>query len=37
VIGRAFIIYYSGPNFWEIWKVWRWGEVRWGRLGKLTH
>jgi signal peptidase I len=37
VIGRAFIIYYSGPNFLEIWKVWRWGEIRWGRLGKLIH
>jgi signal peptidase I len=37
VIGNAFIIYYSGPNFLEIWKIWRWGEIRWGRLGKLIH
>jgi signal peptidase I len=37
VIGKAFIIYYSGPNFWEIWKIWRWDEIRWGRLGKLIH
>ena len=34
VIGNAFIIYYSGPNFWEIW---RWAEIRWGRTGKLIH
>jgi signal peptidase I len=37
VIGSAFVIYYSGPNFWEIWKIWRWDEIRWGRLGKLIH
>jgi len=37
VIGKAFIIYYSGPNFWEIWKIWRWDEIKWGRLGKLIH
>ncbi len=37
VIGSAFVIYYSGPNFWEIWEIWRWGEIRWGRLGKLIH
>ena len=35
VIGRAFVIYYSGPNFWEIWKIWRWGEIKWRRIGKL--
>ena len=35
VVGSAFVIYYSGPNFWEIWKIWRWGEIRWGRIGKL--
>jgi signal peptidase I len=37
VVGSAFVIYYSGPNFWEIWKIWRWDEIRWGRLGKLIH
>jgi len=37
VIGRAFVIYYSGPNFWEIWKIWRWGEIRWRRIGRLIH
>jgi signal peptidase I len=37
VIGSAFVIYYSGPNFLEIWKIWRWDEIRWGRLGKLIH
>jgi signal peptidase I len=37
VIGRAFVIYYSGPNFWEIWEIWRWGEIRWKRIGKLIH
>jgi signal peptidase I len=37
VIGRAFVIYYSGPNFWEIWKLWRWGEIKWRRIGKLIH
>jgi signal peptidase I len=37
LIGRAFIIYYSGPDFWEIWKIWRWGEIKWGRIGKLIH
>ena len=35
VVGSAFVIYYSGPNFWEIWKIWRWSEIRWGRIGKL--
>jgi signal peptidase I len=34
VKGKAFIIYYSGPNFWEIW---RWSETKWARLGKLIH
>jgi len=37
VIGRAFVIYYSGPNFWEIWEIWRWGEIKWKRIGKLIH
>jgi signal peptidase I len=37
VIGRAFVIYYSGPNFWEIWEIWRWGEIKWRRIGKLIH
>jgi signal peptidase I len=37
VIGRAFVIYYSGPNFWEIWKIWRWGEIKWRRIGRLIH
>jgi len=37
VIGKAFIIYYSGPNFWEIWKIWRWGEIKWKRIGRLIH
>lgn len=37
VIGRAFVIYYSGPNFWEIWKIWRWDEIKWRRTGRLTH
>ncbi|HXX33958.1 MAG TPA: signal peptidase I [Thermodesulfobacteriota bacterium] len=37
VIGKAFIIYYSGPNFWEIWKIWRWGEIKWRRIGRLIH
>jgi signal peptidase I len=32
VIGRAFVVYYSGLNFWEIW---RWGEIKWRRIGKL--
>jgi signal peptidase I len=35
VVGSAFVIYYSGPNFWEIWKIWRWGEIKWRRIGKL--
>jgi signal peptidase I len=37
LIGSAFVIYYSGPDFWEIWKIWRWGEIKWGRIGKLIH
>ncbi len=37
VVGEALVIYYSGPDFWEIWKIWRWGEIRWGRIGKLIH
>ncbi len=37
VIGSAFVIYYSGPSLWEIWKIWRWGEIKWGRIGKLVH
>jgi len=37
VLGRAFVIYYSGPNFWEIWKIWRWGEIKWRRIGRLIH
>ncbi|MGO8988890.1 MAG: signal peptidase I [bacterium] len=37
VIGRAFVIYYSGPNFWEIWEIWRWGEIKWRRIGRLIH
>jgi len=37
VIGKAFVIYYSGPNFWEIWKIWRWGEIKWRRIGRLIH
>jgi signal peptidase I len=37
VIGKAFVVYYSGPNFLEIWKIWRWGEIRWRRIGKLIH
>ena len=37
VIGKAFVAYYSGPNFWEIWKIWRWSEIRWRRIGKLIH
>ncbi len=35
VVGSAFVIYYSGPNFWEIWKIWRWDEIKWRRIGKL--
>jgi signal peptidase I len=37
VIGRAFVIYYSGPNFWEIWEIWRWGEIKWRRIGRMIH
>jgi len=37
VIGKAFIIYYSGPSFLEIWKIWRWGEIKWGRIGRLVN
>jgi signal peptidase I len=37
VKGRALIIYYSGPSMLNILFPWTWGEIRWGRIGKLIH
>ena len=37
VKGKALIIYYSGPSMLNVLLPWTWGEIRWGRIGKLIH
>jgi signal peptidase I len=37
VKGKALIIYYSGPSMLNVLFPWTWGEIRWGRIGKLIH
>lgn len=37
VKGKAFIIYFSGPNMLNILLPWTWGDIMWTRFGKLIH
>jgi signal peptidase I len=37
VKGKAFIIYFSGPDMLNILRPWDWGDIKWMRFGKFIH
>jgi signal peptidase I len=37
VKGKAFIIYFSGPDMLNILRPWDWSDIKWMRFGKFIH